>query len=416
MRIPFYDVLILGAGPAGLISAACHGKEKSVAILEKNSSAGKKLLVTGSGQCNLTHGGDMRLFFQHYHPSTQFVKPCLLAFTNRDLAQFFSSRGLKLTEREDGKVFPVTYRAEDVLNTLLKACNENGVHIFYSHSAQKVEFLEKDSCFQVSTLAGQKNFKWRAKKLIMATGGKSWPRTGSTGDGYILAKMLGHTITEVRPALTPVYIRSYPFGSCAGISLKNRIFTLWRNRQKIMTHVGNLLLTHQGFSGPGILDMSRHFCPGDSLTIHFPEHNEAKTAEDFQRLFLDMLTHNSKKMVKNLISQHFQIQERLTECLLRLCGVPLNLYAWEVDKKTRETILHVLLHYPFFIHHPGDFRESMCTAGGVLLTEVNRKTMESRIRPGLYFCGEILDVDGDTGGYNLQFAFSSGVAAAEVNV
>ncbi len=405
-----HDILIFGAGPAGLM-AACTAKAGRVAILEKNEKPGRKLKIAGSGRCNITHAGKIADFYSHYAGAARFVKPCLMAFTNQDLIRFFAARGLRMTEVNDGKIFPATQRAEDVLRVLTEACRTCLAEIFYSQTVTRVAFQEEDACFHVetqNTAGGGGAQTWRAKKIIIATGGKSYPVTGSTGDGYELAKMLGHTIIPPRPALTPVHVDAYPFTPCAGISLENRPVSVWRDGKKIAAHTGDILFTHRGFSGPGILDFSRYVQSGDTLKIAFT--GDADTAV-LGKILVEAFTQNSKKTVKNILVQRFTLPERLGECLLELAEIATGMLAWEMDRGARARLAETLAGHPFHVRRLGDFREAMCTAGGVWLEEVNRQSMESRIRPGLFFCGEVLDVDGDTGGYNLQFAFSSGAAA-----
>lgn len=399
------DVLILGAGPAGLM-AACAAAEngKRVAVLEKNAKPGRKLLMAGSGRCNITHAGEIADFPPHYAHAARFVKPCLLAFTNRDLLRFFAAAGLRTVELNDGKIFPASQRSEDVLAVLTETCRKRRVEFFYSQPVSQVAFHEADARFHIET----PDARWMAKKIAIATGGKSYPVTGSTGDGYTLAAVLGHTIIPPRPALAPVYVDAYPFTACAGISLPHCPLSVWRGGRRIAAHAGDILLTHRGFSGPGVLDFSRNIQPGDTLKIAFTGEPDAAALD---KILVAELADNSKKTLKNLLAYRFTLPERLAEYLLELSGIPPALAAWELPRAARTQLAKTLAGHPFRVHRLGDFREAMCTAGGVCLGEVNRKNMESRLRPGLFFCGEVLDVDADTGGYNLQFAFSSGTAA-----
>ncbi|MDO4574668.1 MAG: aminoacetone oxidase family FAD-binding enzyme [Planctomycetia bacterium] len=386
-----YDVLILGAGPAGL-AAACFSQGKTL-LLEKNASAGKKLLLAGSGHCNVTHGGDIRDFFPRYGLHAAFVKPCLMAFPNTALVRWLAEQGVPCVERNDGKIFPRSQNGRDVLNALLTACSGH-VKILLS---QPVQSVTHDTYFHVAT--AQETFS--AKKLILTTGGQSYPATGSTGDGFRFAQSLGHTLVPPAPALTPIYVRDYTLARCAGISLENVPITLWRDGKKTATHRGDLLLTHTGLSGPGILDFSRNLQPGDTLRLELGQ-------EEPLRACL-----NTRKEVKNVLSATFQRAENLIETLLVASGVSPSLRGCDVTRGERKAILENVLQPAFVVAKLGGFHEAMVTRGGVRLEEVNRKTMESRLVPGLFFAGEILDIDGDTGGYNLQFAFSSGFLAGK---
>lgn len=402
-----YDLIISGAGPAGLmcaISTAHCGAR--VLILEKKTAAGRKLLLSGSGRCNLTHAGDIHDFFPHYGPSAQFIKPALMAFSNSDLRDFFFRHGLTLIELNDGKLFPITHSSRDVLRILLQAAREKGVQFYYEKAVTETVFLPELEQFMVKTHDGSCFY---SHKLALTTGGMSFPSTGSTGDGYILAQQLGHTCTARKPALAPVYISDYVFQDCAGISVQNAPVSLWRENYKICSYCADVLFTHHGLSGPAILDLSREMLPGDILKITLlPGFSQKSLDERFRQL----LQENSRRELKN-IPGLLGVPERLTEKILFHAGIPFSLRAADVTRDTRVTLVNLMLGYPFKIARLGDFREAMVTCGGITLSEVNRKTLESRLIPGLYFCGEILDVDAHTGGYNLQFAFSSGVLAGK---
>jgi predicted Rossmann fold flavoprotein len=244
-------------------------------------------------------------------------------------------------------------------------------------------------------------------------GGKTYPATGSTGDGYRLAKSLGHTIVEPVAALAPVRVRDYPFAECAGLSFENVMVKLFRNGKKIASNIGDLLLTHHGMSGPVILDMSRNIRPNDEVRVSFiTGFADAATLE--KKLMQDTSTFG-KKSVKNLLAK-YGVPERLLTLLFTQSNISLDLTAAELSRETRKTLAWLLIELPFPVEKLGGNNEAMVTRGGVSLSEVNRNTMQSRIVPGLFFCGELLDIDGDTGGYNLQFAFSSGKLAADVMV
>lgn len=405
-----WDIIIIGAGPAGILAGIASAgfssdNQKRILILEKMPRAGRKLLISGSGRCNLTHAGPIREFFSRYGRKEQFVKPALMNFDNENLLEFLKSRGLPCFELNDGKIFPRSERARDVLETLLSACNNFHVRLDYE---QEIETLSWDSDagrFLIHTASG---WNLSALKIIITVGGKSYPTTGSTGDGVGFARKFGHSVMPLKPALTPIYVERYSFTSCAGIALPDVHLSLWRGGQKIGTHIGDVLFTHHGLSGPGILDMSRDFEPGDVLRLA-----SARTFLLSDRALSELLQENPQREIGNLIRSAFELPDRFVTELLASAGISDDLRAWEVTKNVRKTIFHLLTDFPFTIQNVGSFREAMVTAGGVNVAEVNRKTMESKLVPGLYFAGEVLDVDGDTGGFNLQFAFSSGVLAGQ---
>ena len=241
-----YDIVVTGAGPAGLfcaIHAAAAGAR--VLLLEKNKEPGAKLLLAGSGQCNLTHDGDVREFITHYGDHGKFLKPALMSFTNKDLQEFFRERGLLMMTEENGKIFPRTRQSADVLAVLLAECRKKGVTIRCSEPATGIS--RSGELFTVTTSTAS----YKSSVVVITTGGASYPKCGTTGDGYRFAGALGQTVTEIAPALTPLLIRPFPFASLAGISFEAMRFSIWRDGKKIGDHTGDVLFTHLGLSGPG---------------------------------------------------------------------------------------------------------------------------------------------------------------------
>jgi hypothetical protein len=396
-----YDTIITGTGPAGLfcaINASSAGKK--ILILEKNSSAGKKLLLSGSGQCNFTHTGSIPEFLKHYGDTANFVKPALSAFTNIQLIEFFESHGIKTVARDDGKVFPASMKGEDILSLLLKLCRDNSVEIKYNAQVRSISHNGPE--FILSAGSGI----YTAEKFVIAAGGSSYPATGSSGDGFRLAASLGHSITEITPALTPLYIKDYTLGELSGISIKESRVTLARDDKKIISARGDILFTPKGLSGPGILDLSRYARSGDSITISLTD----KSMQEIESLLPEALKNEGKKSIRNIL-KIFEMPERVIDALLAYASVDPLKKAGEISRAERSRIINLINAFPFEIKEKGDFRTAMATAGGVSRDEIDRKTMESKIVRGLYFAGEVIDVDGDTGGYNIQWAFSSGRAA-----
>ncbi|MDR1960031.1 MAG: NAD(P)/FAD-dependent oxidoreductase [Planctomycetaceae bacterium] len=402
------QIVVIGAGPAGLMAAFAAAKKykSGVLLLEKNDSPAKKLLISGSGRCNITHAGPISGFLPHYGGKDRFVKPALFRFTNTDLTKWMQHRGLPLKELHDGKLFPVTESARDVLqillNVLLTECSPL-VEVRYRAAVKNVKRSENGFLIQTA------NEDFSAQNLVIATGGKSYPSTGSTGDGWNFARNLGHSIAEPAPALCPVTIRNYPFAGCAGLSFEKTRVQVQHHGKKTAENREDLLLTHRGFSGPVILDLSRYIHTGDTLRIAF---TESEDTAFFERQFLERVAKTGRKTVKNLLASAY-LPDRMTAVLLKYLNIPDDLAAANLGKAARKTLLRYLTDAPFIVEELGGYQEAMVTRGGVVLAEVNRNTMESRLVPGLFFCGEVLDIDGDTGGYNLQFAFSSGVLAGE---
>jgi predicted Rossmann fold flavoprotein len=396
-----YDTIVAGAGPAGLACALCAAEEGTVLLIEKNPDPGRKLRLSGSGKCNITHGGDIRSFFTRYGDHGAFLKPALLNFSNCHLIALLESYGIRCGEEPDGKVFPESRRAADVLNALLVAVQESGAVVRYSDPVQ--DAVKKEEIFKITT-AGK---RYDARALVIATGGKSYPGTGSTGDGYRLAEKFGHSIIAPAPALTPVFVASYPFSDLTGISFSGAELSLFREGKKVRSHAGDLLLTHTGLSGPAILDFSRYIRSGDILRISFlPKEQRDGVSSDFSRT----LNLSGTKMVKTVLAG-YRLPERFLVRILEIAGIPPGTTCAHLSESARKRLIASLTDFPFTVSRLGGFDEAMVTSGGVSLAEINQKTMESRLVPGLYFAGEVLDIDGDTGGFNLQAAFSTGVLA-----
>ncbi len=397
-----FDVIIIGAGPAGLMCAiTCADSGLRVCLLEKNRETGRKLLIAGSGKCNITHSGTVESFLDKYGDAGRFVKPALFSYTNDDLKGFFLERNVPLVEMEGGKIFPASLISRDVLECLVSECVSSGVVIIKSHGVNKV--AHNENLFIAETGDGV----YTGRYLVICTGGKSYPSTGTTGDGYEFARELGHHIVEPSPALTSVVVRDYEFKTCAGISFQNAAIEINRKGRKVLRRTGALLFTHGGLSGPVILDSSRYICKDDGIRVNL---TGFESSDDFEQDFMSRCRDHGRKSVGNIITA-YGIPERIVERICEISGIDPALKASQLDRETRSRITGAFCSFHFHVQEKDGFNEAMVTSGGVSKDEVNARTMESRIVPSLYFAGEVLDVDGDTGGYNIQFAFSSGVLA-----
>lgn len=395
------DVLIIGAGPAGLFTAI-HCKGLKVIVLEKNVSPGKKLLISGTGRCNLTHDCKLGDFFDHYGDNHRFLKTALYGFTNFDLIHFFNDHGLEIVVDKNGKVFPASQKASDVLQVLINICDRNKVEISCNQQITSIEKTE--ACFLVKTNSGI----FTSKFLVITTGGMSYPATGSTGDGYHFAKQLGHSIVPPKPSLSPVFIRDYTMASISGVSVQNKTVYLYRGDKKIMEHSGDIGFTHKGLSGPGILDFSRHILSGDTLKVNFID----RKADEFRNEMIKVSEKEGKTAIQTYLKK-FDLPRSLVLLILKSINIEPEARLAEITKVLRNQLVAALCEFPFTVEKVGGFTMAMVTAGGVSLDEVNPRTMESKLVPGLYFAGEVLDIDGDTGGYNLQAAFSMGFLVAK---
>jgi predicted Rossmann fold flavoprotein len=396
-----YDIIIIGADPAGLFAAANIKSRNKALILEKNSSAGKKLLMSGSGKCNITQDGSISDFLKHYGRADKFIAPALREFTNNDLIEYLNQRGLKTIERK-GKIFPASENARDVLDLLLNECYLNGVQINYNEPVINIE--KTVDSFIINT----SKESYCCSKVLITTGGKSYPTTGSTGDGYNLAKSLGHTIEKPKPALAPVYIENYRFSQISGVSLEKRKITLIRENKVIHNHEGDIGFTHWGLSGPGILDMSRYIEAGDTLKINLISRNQ----ESFRNDINTTASSDGKTSIKRFLKS-YPIPENLIKIILEELKLDTATHLADINKNLRNQLIELFCGYPFVVQRTGYFNIAMATKGGVSLKEVSPKTMESRLVPNLFFAGEVLDIDGDTGGYNIQAAFSTGRLAGK---
>jgi hypothetical protein len=398
-----HDVVVIGAGPAGLFCAFHAGMPgQRILLLEKNPYPGAKLLLSGSGQCNITHGGEIRDFLFHYGNHGKQVKPALFGFTNQDLIEFFFKRGLAMIEKENGKVFPDTLRSADVLALLIKECKNRGVLLHCDEPAAIVR--QTIEGFEITTT----RTTYCSPVLVIATGGASYPKTGSTGDGYRISASLGQKVTEIAPSLTPLRIRNFPFAALAGISFEDMRFSIWRAGKKVADHIGDVLFTHQGLSGPGILDASRAIQPDDVIQLSFVGNLKR---EEFAADLANRVEEHRSWQIGTILAA-YPIPERLNRKLLKVSGIPEDLTGNHFSAEQRSRLITSCTQFPMTVEAPGGFSVAMVTRGGIALDGVNLKTMESKSIPNLYFAGEVLDIDGDTGGYNLQAAFSTGFLAA----
>jgi predicted Rossmann fold flavoprotein len=398
-----HDVAVIGAGPAGLscaIHAAVPGRR--ILLLEKTPGPGNKLLLSGSGQCNFTHTGDIHDFLSHYGDHGKFLKPALFSFPNHALIAFFATRGLGTETDTNGKIFPGTRNSADVLSLLVEECVKRGVDLHCAEPATRVSRTKGE--FEIIT----PKTVYQCPVLVITTGGASYPGTGSSGDGYRFSASLGQPVTGIAPALTPLRIQAFPFAAFSGMSFENLHFSVWRAGKKIGDHTGDVLFTHLGLSGPGILDASRDIRPGDEIRLSFAGNLERG---EFAADLAKRAEENRTWQLSTLLAA-YPIPERLNRKLLALSGIPVDLTCAHFSKAQRSKLIANCTEFPLTVSAPGDFSIAMVTRGGVALEHVNQKTMESKIVPDLYFAGEVLDIDGDTGGYNIQAAFSTGFLAA----
>lgn len=393
-----YDAIVIGGGPAGMFSALVLKKHfKHVALLEKNDHLGKKLLISGNGQCNLTHEGNPDELLYKYGEKGAFLRLVIKGFDNADLIGFFEKKGLEFEKRADGKYFPSSGRASDILGVLEKELRRLEVDVLCNEKATSV--LKDKNEFRISTKTGG----YSSKVLVLATGGLSYPSTGSSGDGYVFAERLGHGITATKPALAPVLCDNFLQEHLAGLSFETVSLGHWRNGRKKNSFQGALLFTHDGLSGPVILNNSRAFEAGDRLIINYLQ---GRDRVSFERELTDRASQKNPPRIKRYLKS-FGLTERFCIDRMKNAGIDEDLRISELGKEARKSLAGYLTEDVFVIKEVKGFRIAMVTAGGVETKEINRKTMESKKAKGLFIVGELLDIDGETGGYNLQAAFST---------
>jgi predicted Rossmann fold flavoprotein len=394
-------ICIIGAGPAGLFSALLLGSKANTMLMEKNAKAGLKLRISGSGQANLTHSGNEEDFIKHYGNHGHFLKHALYNFNNQTLCKFFNDNGIPLIERQDGKYFPQNKKADSIADKMVSLCLENKVKIMYQQPVLSISKYGKD--FSITTPTNTMT----CDIVILTTGGITYPQTGSTGDGYRIAAALGHEIIQPKPALVPFTIKNYPWGHLAGISYDHVKTDIIRNKKCIASLTDAVLFTHTGLSGPAILHISRYAQKRDIVRLHILTEIQS---EQLSKTLKGMTS--TKKTVKTILHD-FGMVFRMIDMIIPMCKISDDDTPSHLSREKREALLNLLQKFDMEIADEGDINAAMVTTGGVNLEEVNSKTMESRIVPNLYFAGEVLDIDGDSGGYNLQAAFSTAYTAVK---
>lgn len=383
-----YDGIIIGGGAAGLYFAA-NCPVKNGLILEKTHAPGQKLLLSGSGQCNVTHGGSIKDFIGHYGPGGTKIRSALYRGNNLLLMKFFTEHQVALTQRSDGKVFPASMDAAEILELLLKLSCENGWELRTSEPVTDLAVTADETFFI--------NGCFESKNLIVASGGCSYPSTGSDGSMFPILEKLGLQIIPPAPALVPLTVQQYPYSQLSGISFRDALV-------QVDGHAltGDLLLTHNSFSGPAVLNLSRYAKPGSTLKLCYGSKDTGLSVKS-----------GEKRQTLTFLCEELNLPKRFIAVILKRTGIDGTKKAASLTGAEKKQLLSLLTEDTFSISGTSGFGSAMVTRGGVSLQEVDLKTFESKKYPGLYLIGEVLDIDGDTGGYNLQFAFSSGYCAAK---
>ncbi len=404
-----YDAVVIGSGAAGLFCAGhIAGQGKSVAIIEKNEKVGRKLMITGKGRCNVTNMCDQNKLIESLTKNKKFMYSAFASFDAYDTFDFFESRGVPLKVERGNRVFPVSDRAVDIVDCLYKFIKDQNV-IIINNTATKLE-TENGIITAVVLQNGEKVY---CKNTVIATGGKSYPKTGSTGDGYLFAKSLGHSIIKPIGSLVPVNIAEGAAAECQGLSLKNTAISVedTKSGKIIYKDFGEMLFTHFGLSGPIILSASAHM--REKENSRYKIHIDLKPALDSQKLdsrILRDFSENSNKILSNSLTKLLPF--KLIPAIIKYSGLKPDLVVNQITKEQRERLVSALKDFCFTVTSLRDVSEAIVTSGGVDCNEIEPKTMRSKIVNNLYFAGEVIDVDAYTGGFNLQIAFSTAYAAA----
>ena len=404
-------VVVIGGGAAGLMAAVIAGREGAkVTLLEKMNYVGKKMGITGKGRCNITNACDMSEFIKNTPGNGKFLYGAYERFTNEDLLQLLHDAGLETKVERGGRVFPASDSALDVRNIFMKLMKHYGVDV---HLEEPVKKLLVDDSVVTGVVTDKETY--HADAVVIATGGKSYPATGSTGDGYVLAAQVGHKITDIRPSLVPIVTEESWVKDLMGLSLRNVELSVVAKNKVQAKMFGEMMFTHFGITGPIVLSLShtvgklmrKKNIGTIGLDINLKPALSPETLD--KRLQKDFDLYSKKQLINGMKDL---LPSRLIPLIIELAGIDSQKLINQISKEERQQIGYMLQHMPLTVKGLRPVEEAIVTAGGISLKEFNPKTMESKLVKGLYGAGEVLDIDAFTGGYNLQAAFSTGYVAA----
>ena len=409
------ELVVIGAGAAGMMAAITAAEcGHSVTVLEKNEKPGRKIYITGKGRCNLANDCDQDTFFAAVKRNPRFLYSAYDRFNAQDSLQFFQKLGLAIKTERGNRVFPASDKSSDVIRVLEQRMKELGVTVFYRTAVSKV--VRNDG--RVSAVQTENGKLFKADACIVATGGLSYPSTGSTGDGYRFAKEAGHTVTDLSPSLVAIILKEKNVKRLEGLSLKNVSLSMTTVVEKkgkkvdkqIYNGFGEMLFTAEGISGPLSLSASSELASGFSQgTVAEIDLKPALSMEQLEHRVLNDFKENINRQFRNALGA--LLPSRMAEYIVDASGINPYVQVNQVTQQERHHLCEMIKHLRFHVEKLGGYREAVITRGGVNVKEVNPTTMESKIVPGLYFAGEVLDLDALTGGFNLQIAWTTGFAA-----
>lgn len=398
-------VVVIGGGPAGMIAAIEASKQgNSVTLLEKNSKLGKKLYITGKGRCNLTNACDIDTLLENTPTNPYFLYSAFYSFETSALMRYFEDMGVALKIERGNRVFPVSERSSEIVGALANSLRKNKVNVCLNTEVKDI-IIEGDKIKSVE-LYNDKNIY--ADTVVVATGGLSYPVTGSTGDGYRFAKKLGHTITPLYPSLVPLKVKENWINELAGLSLKNIAVNLKEGNKSIYKDFGEMIFTHVGASGPVIISASRHLVGKTNITLSIDLKPALNEKELDNRILRDFEKYKNKDFGNSLYDL---LPKKIIPIIIKLSSISVNKKVNNITKQERKILVKLLKEFTITIVGTTGYNEAVITCGGVNVDEINPVTMESKLVSGLFFAGEIIDVDSYTGGFNLQIAFSTGFLA-----
>lgn len=403
-------VFVVGGGAAGMMAAIASAQNgNQVELFEKNDKLGKKLFITGKGRCNLTNACDRDTFFEHIVTNPKFLYRSFSLFNNYDTIDFFEKLGLPVKIERGNRAFPASDKSSDVITALKQELNRLGVLVRYQSEVS--ELLLKEGSFYGIRLKGREELL-TADKIIIATGGLSYPLTGSTGDGYRFARSIGHTVTEQSPSLVPLHVAEAYVKDLMGLSLKNIEITIASGDKQLYRDFGELMFTHFGVSGPVILSASSYIIDPlkkkEKLTLSI-DLKPALSEEQLDARILRDFEQYKNKQFKNSLDQ--LLPNKLIDVIIRLCLIHPEKQVNSITKEERLRLVRLLKKLTFHITKLSDYNQAVITRGGINVKEINPSTMESKLASNVYFVGEVLDLDALTGGFNLQIAWSTAYLA-----